>query len=115
MSELKLHLMLNKEMHWMPVYLKVDADKVIEGKDAKIIQLTALIENYNRIFGEIIDNANHQKYKRCLEMAKWCGYWADYWDCCEPRDCGMFIARARFFRKWNKRWLKIAEKFKKAL
>ena len=52
------------------------------------------------------------KYKRCLNMAKWCKYWANYWKCCEPPDCSLFIAKAKYYRKWQKRWLKIAEQFK---
>ena len=54
-------------------YDKHEADNVIAEKDKKIIQLEALIENYNRIFGEIIDNANHQKHKRCLALSEKCG------------------------------------------
>ena len=66
MNAIKLGLRNDK------LYFKAEADKMIAKKDTKIIQLEAFIENYNRISREIIDNANHQKYKRCLAMAKVC-------------------------------------------
>ena len=53
----------------------------------------------------------HHKFKRCVAMAKWCKYWANYWKCCEPPDCSLFIAKAKYYRKWQKRWLKIAKQF----
>jgi hypothetical protein len=66
------------------VYLKSEADKVIA----------------------------HQKYKRCLAMAKLCrSEWA----------AAIFIPekggtdkQAALYMKWEKRWLKLAEKFKEA-
>lgn len=104
-------------------YSKSEADKVIAEKDTKIIQLEAFIENYNRISREIIDNANHQKYKRCLDMA---------WGCLQrkelfhefvleeartitlPNEVALQEYRSKRERaaKWHKRWLKLAEKFK---
>lgn len=88
-------------------YLKSEADKVIAEKDTKINQLEALIQNYNRISREIIDNANHQKYKRCLAMAKWC-------ECKRIDAADDRIPRKKwdFYGKWHKCWLIIAEKFK---
>lgn len=106
MSELKTYKMVDEKyctdcVCVIPseVYLKSEADKVIAEKDTKIIQLEALIENHNRISKEIIDNANHQKHKRCLAMAK-LTVKDDY---------------APWNMKWYKRWLEIAEKFKEAL
>lgn len=90
-------------------YLKSEADKVIAEKDTKIIQLEALIENYNRISGEIIDNANHQKYRRCLAMARWCASRSASW-CLDPAD--EQLHKSDFYDKWKKRWLELAEKFK---
>ena len=102
-------------------YEKSEADKVIAEKDAEILALDAEVfkqKHHARLF---FDERNYaesqvrrQMYKRCLAMAKWCEYFANYWECCEPPDCGAFIARAKFNRKWLKRWLELAEKFKEA-
>ena len=88
------------------VYLKYEADKVIAEKDKKIIQLNALIENYNRISREIIDNANHQKYKRCLEIARFCQYRSEIFF--------TWSKKRGFLLKWHNRWMELAEKFKEA-
>lgn len=79
---------------------KPEADAVIEAQNTKIIQLTALIENCDRISGEIIDNANHQKYKRCLLMAKIC-----------ENKLGT-VVKPKWWDKWRKRWLELANRFK---
>ena len=51
-------------------------------------------------------SARH-KYKRCLAMAMWCS-----------AELGMLVSTWEFkikhYKKWQKRWLKIAEKFKEA-
>lgn len=62
------------------VYLKFEADKVIA----------------------------HNKYKRCLAMAKWCDDAARLatWDA-DYHRCG-------WYNKWMQRWLKIAEQFKES-
>ena len=103
------------------LYYKHQADKVIAEKDAKILTLDAEVfkqKHHARLF---FDERNYaesqvrrQMYKRCLAMAKWCKYFAYYWECCEPPDCVAFIARAKFHRKWLNRWLELAEKFKEA-
>ena len=98
-------------------YLKYEADKVIAEKDAEIAEQKRLrnmalasVPNVLKVMKII----QHHKHKRCLAMARWCEYFANYWECCEPPDCGAFIARAKFHRKWLKRWLELAEKFKEA-
>ena len=55
----------------------------------------------------------HINRKRCESMAKWCRYWAGYWETCEPSDCSMFIIKARYYRKWLKRWLKLAKNYRR--
>lgn len=99
------------------VYLKSEADKVIAEKDTKIIQLEALIENYNRISGEIIDNANHQKYRRCLAMARWCEVELeklDYKAAIDYTNKDVWRIATSYFTIWRRRWLKLAEIFKEA-
>ena len=56
---------------------------------------------------------NHQKYKRCLAMAKWCenailgwmGFKASY-------SSHQRYVKVMLFIKWRNRWIKIAEQFK---
>ena len=47
----------------------------------------------------------HHKYKRCLAMAWWCS-----------AELGMLVStwesKIKHYKKWQKRWLKIAQKFK---
>lgn len=48
----------------------------------------------------------HQKYKRCLAMAKWC---YAKWD-----DTATKYYKSVWYRKWEVKWLALAEKFKEA-
>lgn len=113
MSELKIVTLygvdaLNNDIE-RQYYHKSEADKVIAEKDTKIIQLEAFIENYNRISREIINNANHQKHKRCLAMARIC--YMKSWDCLQhisPRE------KYDHWKKWQTRWTELADKFKEA-
>jgi len=45
------------------------------------------------------------KYKRCLAMAWWCS-----------AELGMLVStwqsKIKYYKRWQKRWLKLAEKFK---
>ena len=47
----------------------------------------------------------HHKYKRCLAMAWWCS-----------AELGMLVStwesKIKHYKKWYKRWLELAEKFK---
>ena len=130
--ELKAYRFLDQDEVWPDANLgsdyslKSEADKVIEEKDKEIQRLENLCESYRIDCDNLaIREANackeierdnkqirRQKYKRCLNMVKWCKYWANYWKCCEPPDCSLFIAKAKYYRKWQKRWLKIAKQFK---
>jgi hypothetical protein len=103
MSELKeigIRWEENGELHFSHVYPKYEADKVIA----------------------------HQKYKRCLAMAKWCEATALWcYQAANTLPAGfhatlygkpVMIEPARLFKrfellsKWNKRWLELAELFK---
>ena len=48
----------------------------------------------------------HNKYKRCLAMAKWC---YAKWD-----DTATKYYKSVWYRKWEVKWLELAEKFKEA-
>lgn len=68
----------------------------------------------NTMYDELL---NH-KYKRCLAMAKWCHnqreiYERDSynWEL-EDDAVNSLRNKANIMRKWRKRWLELAEKFK---
>ena len=91
MSELKYQLMLNKDMSWVPCYLKSEADKVI---------------------------ARH-KYKRCLAMASNCALQKKKLKLLNLEDDFVEIVKIRAVKiqrwdKWCNRWLSLAGKFDKS-
>ena len=45
----------------------------------------------------------HQKYKRCLAMARWC-----------LSKCSFIFQKSDFYCRWYKKWSDLAEKFKEA-
>ena len=54
------------------------------------------------------ESIRHQKYKRCLAMARWCN---DRY----ILDDGLYeLGKTRFYERWEKRWLEIADQFKEA-
>ena len=87
MSELKAYIGPHPTDHTLTeYYLKSESDKVIAEKDKEL---------------------RHQKYKRCLAMAWWCS-----------AELGMLVStwesKIKHYKKWQKRWLELAEKFKEA-
>lgn len=97
-------------------YEKSEADKVMaeleENHKAEVKELLCLIRdkenNFNRAFDSEEKEIRHQKYKRCFKMARWCAQ--------------MMVFNSKYgtakkwhlFKKWRKRWLELAEKFKEA-
>ena len=89
-------------------YLKSEADKVIaelESENESLLQQNrdlcqALQVMYSK---EAYDK---QKCKRCVAMAKWCH---DRW-----ADIATPFFKSVWYRKWELRWLELAEKFKEA-
>ena len=53
----------------------------------------------------------HNKYKRCLAMAKWCEIGISYWDD-DEQEGGWEYKKLHHCIRWKKRWLELAEKFK---
>ena len=102
------------------VYLKSEADKAIadleESHKKEVEQLLILnreqANSANRLRDDMERVIRHHKRKRCLAMAKLCrSEWA----------AAIFIPekggtdkQAALYMKWEKRWLKLAEKFKEA-
>ena len=54
----------------------------------------------------------HQKYKRCLAMARWCASRSASW-CFDPADDELH--KSDFYEKWKLRWRELAEKFKEGV
>ena len=100
------------------VYLKSEADKEIEFWKKESHEHYERWFNLNKQFegwfGKVMRceraerEARHHKYKRCLAMARWC--------------VQIMIFNSKYgtdkkwhlFKKWHKRWLALAEKFKEA-
>lgn len=124
MSELKAYKMVNAQYLTdrpcvipADVYFKSEADKVIaeleESHKTEVKELLCLIRdkenNFNRAFDSVEKELRHQKYKRCLTMAKWCASRSASW-CLDPADDELH--KSDFYDKWKLRWLGLAEKFK---
>ena len=90
------------------LYLKSEADKVIADLKYKLDLYKRGWEENDKINACLYAELRHQKYKRCLAMAKWCDDAARLatWDT-DYHRCG-------WYNKWMQRWLKIAEQFKEA-
>lgn len=54
---------------------------------------------------------SHHKYKRCVAMAKWCQSCRFAWSFIPEDD---IVHKSDYFKKWEKRWLELAKKFKEA-
>lgn len=103
-------------------YIKSEVDKLIAELNMRICDGDEYFEiAYNQI-KRLIKIVRHQKYKRCLAMSEQCKesmrlmrtYEAtdDYWDPELGHDAEYFFKKGDFYKKWRKRWLKLAEKFK---
>lgn len=80
-------------------------------------------DHFKRNEAHILENADkeirHNKSKRCLNNAWWCRKLSNTYTLSAYTHRGWKIARyydekAELYRKWHKRWLSIAEKFKEA-
>ena len=100
-------------------YLKSEADKVIADKGAEIadlIEKNKRLANKDMIMASetikgVFNELNQQKFKRCLDKAKWCKAEADAAFLRYNWDSGRYAA-VDFYEKWHKRWLELSEKFK---
>lgn len=85
------------------VYLKSEADKVIEELKADYKESCDRLQTANLIKDEQLAAARHHKYKRCLAMAE---YWvAVSFHCVDDKH------RQRAERH-HRKWLELAKKFK---
>ena len=103
-------------------YLKSEVDKVIEElknqRDGafRLANLGLTLDDLSQMAKKETD---HQKYKQCLAIARWCFTKSNYHFVVgrsEGGKTGMtHFHISRFYSKWYKRWLKIAEKFKEEM
>ena len=105
------------------VYSKSDVDEVIAEKDKEIQRLENLCASYRHDCDNLaIREANalkeigrdnrvirHQKYKRCLAMANWCEAKLYAYP-----SFGTESTEKKWWQKWHKSWLELAEQFKEA-
>ena len=109
------------EIHNLSMSMREDVKRIAD-KDKEIVDLkekhkTEVKEflylirdkenNFNRAFDSQEKEILHQKYKRCLAMARWCE--SENYTACWYHENS---ERCEWTEKWLKRWLKIAEKFK---
>ena len=87
-------------------YRKSEVDEVIEYLQNQLsLARTELIKSLAKAQHE----AHHNKYKRCMAMARWC----DAEQYAYP-SFGTESPKEKWWQKWHKRWLELAEKFKEA-
>ena len=134
MSELKAYIAPTPDGTGLAdYYLKSEADKVIAEKDEKIDELEERIDELQKATDSAWSKANamydelrHHKYKRCLARVEACkdkvdtitnGYIVSsvntqngVMTTCPP-ECN---PKFSFYKKWHKRWLELAKKFKEA-
>jgi hypothetical protein len=58
---------------------------------------------------QLYKEAQHHKYKRCLAMAGLCSSYRFAWSFIPEDD---EVHKSNFYKKWELRWLELAEKFK---
>ena len=118
MSELKAETIVPQGTTiTLQMYPKAEADKVIAGLQDKLQKESALLKETRewliesqKVHKRCADNAvkviRHSNYKRCVGMAKWCyERWISAYHSSR-------LQKARFYAQWQKRWEKLAEKFK---
>ena len=107
------------------VYLKSEADKVIAEKDKEIevqkrLRNMALASVPNVL--KVMKIIQHHKYKRCIDL--WsrlemnCNWYANRLHSAIElgleSDVKCWTRKLHHAKRWRKRWLELAEKFKKA-
>ena len=112
MSELNIYHHELRPNEYAEFYLKYEADRCIALLKDKA--------NYNEYAYKLKSEESadtcrfyekevrHQKFKRCLAMAKWCESEAYIHEHGSEYDENLVA----WFGKWYKRWLELAEKFK---
>lgn len=105
-DDARLELAEDGKIDCTRVYIKSDVDAAIAELKADYKEACGMLQTANLIKDEKLDELRHHKYKRCLAMAKLCN---EKW---LVHNFAEFPTKLRFYDKWHKRWLKIAEKYK---
>ena len=135
MSELKVYTpkeLVMQGRHNEPIYIKSVADKVIAELKDKLQNVSELLKEtrewlmesqkmHKRCADNAIKKIRHNKYKRCLAMARWCRMHDEFTQL-ESERLGLpqrtifleYRRKAMWFNKWHKCWLALADKFKEA-
>ena len=106
---------------YIKVVSKDEADKVIfdleeshkmevEQLLIKIVEMKKACKSKDDWCLHTLKRERHHKYKRCLAMARWCHNESLWW---YGKGYG-FEKYDKFWEKWEKRWLEIAEQFKES-
>lgn len=99
-------------------YLKSEADEVIaklktEIEEQKRLRDMALASMPNVL--KVMKIIQHQKYKRCINMANWCFSKSNYHYLVGREEGGQLakdsFRRSNLYLKWCDRWQKLAEQF----
>lgn len=93
-------------------YLKSETDKLIAELNIRICEGEEDFEIANNQIKRLLKIVRQQKYKRCLAIAKLCRSELAA-AIFIPEKC-MGEKHAERYMRWEKRWLKISEKFKEA-
>jgi len=121
MCELKVYHCNEWHNEYTEFYMKSEADKVLADLEEshkkeveqlliEIVELKEQVHEY--ALGSYVlqaraeKEARHHKYKRCLAMAELCN--AKWYDIATK------YYKSVLYRKWELKWLKLAEKFKEA-
>ena len=125
------YLVFTETEQYGDIYHKADADLVIAERDKVIEEQENLIATLKKerdwlakdraqAYDDLEKRAQlnikqeesirHQKYKRCLAMAKWCDAQVEWYNSLNE-DYSFWLD---LYVKWHNRWLELAERFKEA-
>ena len=111
--------------HWQRHEQEVDKLKrvirhnadLLELEKEKVADARRIACDFQNVIRDIEEKFRNQKYKRCLDNAWWCRKLINVYALSAYTHRGWKIAgyyneKAELYRKWHKRWLAIADKFK---
>ncbi len=108
-DDARLELAEDGKVSCTKLYIKSEVDEVIA-------ELQKQVHDYAQglyvIQARADKDARHQKYKRCLAMARWCD---EVMMSCELRGYAVnriWANRHQWAMRWKYRWLELAKKFK---
>ena len=123
-DDARLELAEDGKIDCTRVYIKSEADKVIAELQADYKEACDRLQTANLIKDEQLAATRHQKYKRCLAMAKWCCDMYDKWMMIGANALGLgnngieYSLKCRWkvshYMRYQMRWLELAKKFKEA-